>query len=48
MGYGIEKALHSADLFIADDSKPTQRDSRTNTSDIIDYIIFSPAIFNTI
>ena len=48
MGYGIEKALHSADLFIADNSKPTQRGSRANTSDIIDYIISSLAIFNTI
>ena len=40
--------MYNANLFIADNSKPTHRDSRTNSSDIIDYIIFSPAIFNKI
>ena len=40
------KALYNADLFIADNSIPTHRDSRTSSSDIIDYIISSPAIFN--
>ena len=34
----LKKALYNADLFIADNSKPTHRDSRTNTSNIIDYI----------
>ena len=48
MEYGIEKALYSADLFMADNSKPTHRDSRTNTSDISNYIISSPVIFNNI
>ena len=45
-GMALKKALYNADLFIADNSKPTHRDSRTNSSDIIDYIISSPAIFN--
>ena len=44
----FKKALYNANLFIADNSKPTHRDSRTNSSDIIDYIISSPAIFNKI
>ena len=44
----MKKALYNADLFIADNSLPTHRDSRTNTSDIIDYVISSPAIFNKI
>ena len=44
----LKKALYNADLFIADNSIPTHRDSRTNTSDIIDYMISSPAIFNKI
>ena len=44
----MKKALYNTDLFIAEYSKPTHRDSRTNTSDIIDYIIYSPAIFNNI
>ena len=44
----LKKALYNADLFIADNSIPTHRDSRTNTSDIIDYVISSPAIFNKI
>ena len=44
----LKKALYNADLFIADNSIPTHRDSRTNTSDIIDYAISSPAIFNKI
>ena len=47
MGYDIKKALCSADLFIVN-SKLTHRDSRTNSSDIIDYIFSSPAIFNKI
>ena len=46
-GMALKKALYNAD-FIDDNSKPTHRDSRTNTSDIIDYIISSPAIFNNI
>ena len=37
----LKKALYKVDLFIADNS-------RTNSSDIIDYIISSPAIFNKI
>ena len=44
----LKKAFYNADLFIADNSIPTHRDSRTNTSDIIDYVISSPAIFNKI
>ena len=44
----LKKALYNADLFIDDNSKPTHRDGRTNRSDIIDYIISSPAIFNKI
>ena len=40
----LKKALCNADLFIAANSKPTQRDSRANTSDIINYMISSPAI----
>ena len=47
-GMALKKALYNADLFIADNSLPTHRDSRTNTSDIINYVIFSPAIFNKI
>ena len=47
-GMALKKALYNADLFIADNSLPTHRDSRTNTSDIIDYVISSPAIFNKI
>ena len=47
-GMTLKKALYNADLFIADNSIPTHRDSRTNTSDIIDYVICSPAIFNKI
>ena len=47
-GMALKKALYNADLFIADNSIPTHRDSRTNTSDIIDYVISSPAIFNKI
>ena len=43
----LKKALYNAH-FIDDNSKPTHRDSRRNTSDIIDYIISSPAIFNNI
>ena len=44
----LKKALYNADLFITDNSIPTHRDSRTNTSNIIDYVISSPAIFNKI
>ena len=44
----LKKALYNADLFIADNSIPTHRDSRTNTSDIINYVISLPAIFNKI
>ena len=43
----LKKALYNAH-FIDDNSKPTHRDSRRKTSDIIDYIISSPAIFNNI
>ena len=44
----LGKALYNADLFIADNSISTHRDSRSNTSDIIDYVISSLAIFNKI
>ena len=47
-GMALKKALYNADVFIADNSIPTRRDSRTNTSDIINYRISSPAIFNKI
>ena len=47
-GIALKKALYNADLFIADNSIPTHRDSRTNSSDIIDYLISSPATFNNI
>ena len=45
---GFKNALYNADLFIADNSIPAHRDSRTNTSDIINYVISSLAIFNKI
>ena len=44
----LKKVSYNADLFIAGNSKPTHRDRRTNKSDIIDYTISSPAIFNKI
>ena len=44
----LKKVLYNADLFIADNSIHTHRDSRTNTSDILDYIISSPVIYNNI
>ena len=47
-GMALKKALYNTDLFIADNSISTHRDNRTNSSDIIDYIISSPAIFNKI
>ena len=47
-GMALKKALYDADLFVAENSKPTRRDSRTNTSDIIDYIISPPAISNNV
>ena len=47
-GMALKKALYNADLFIADNSIPTHRDSRTNTSNIIDYIISSQVVFNKI
>ena len=47
-GLALKEALYNADLFIADNSKSTHRDGRTNKSDVIDYIISSPAIFNKI
>ena len=47
-GLALKKALHNADLFIADNSNPIHRDGRTNKCGIIDYIITSPAIFKKI
>ena len=47
-GIALKKAFYDADLFIAENSTPTHRDSRTISSDITDYIIFSLAIFNKI
>ena len=44
-GMALKNPYTMADLFIADNSKPTHR---TNSSDIINYIISSPAIFNKI
>ena len=43
-----KKALYNANLFIADNSIHTHRDSRTNASDINDYMISSLAIYNKI
>ena len=47
-GIALKKALYNAGLFIADSSISTYTDSRTNTRDIIDYIISSPSIFDNI
>ena len=47
-GMALKKALYDADLFVADNSKPTHRDSKTDTNDITDYIISSPSIYNNI
>ena len=44
----LKKALYNADLFIAANSKPTHRGIKTNTSNIINNKISSPAIFNNI
>ena len=45
-GIALEKALYNADLFIAENSKPTHRGSRTSTGDIINHITYSPAVYN--
>ena len=45
-GIALKKALYNADLFIAYNSTPTHRESRIKTSNIIDYVISSPAVFN--
>ena len=47
-GMALKKALYDAGLFVTENSKPTHRDSKTNTNDIIDYIMSSPAIYNNI
>ena len=47
-GMALKKVLYDADLFVAENSKPTHKDSKTNTNEIIDYIISSPAIYNNI
>ena len=47
-GMALKKALFNADLFNAENSKPTHRDSRIDTNNIIDYIISSLAIYNNI
>ena len=47
-GVVLKRALCNADLFITGNSKPTDRDSRTNTSNTIDYLISSPTNFNNI
>ena len=47
-GTALKKALYDADLFIAENSIPIRGDSRTNISDIMDYIISSPTIYNNI
>ena len=44
----LKKALYDVDLFAAENSKPTHRDSRTDTNDIIDYTVSSPVIYNNI
>ena len=47
-GIALKKAICDADLFISENVIPTHRDSRTNTSGIIDYAISSPAIYNNV
>ena len=47
-GVLLKRDLCNADLFITGNSKPTDRDSRTNTSNTIDYLISSPTNFNNI
>ena len=44
----LKEALYNDDLFIAENSISMHEDSKTNISDIIDYIISSPAIYNNI
>ena len=44
----MKNVLYDGDLFIAENSKLTYRESRTNTSDIINYVIPSTAIYNNI
>ena len=47
-GVALKKTLYQGDLFIVEDNIPAHQDSRTNTNNIIDYEIFSPAIHNKI
>ena len=47
-GIALKNVLYNRDLFIAENSKLTHRESRTNTSDIIDYVISSTAIYDNI
>ena len=47
-GIALKKALCNADFFTAENSILTHQDRRTNSSDIIDYIISSLAIYNNI
>ena len=47
-GIGLKQSLYDADLFIVENSIPTHRESRTNTIDIIDYLISSWAIYSNI
>lgn len=47
-GVALKKTLYEGDLFIVEDNIPAHQDSRTNTNNIIDYAIFSPAIHNKI
>ena len=44
----LKKALYDTDLFIVENNITTNRDSRTNKSDVIDYLISSLAICNNI
>ena len=47
-GIALKKAPNNADIFLVENSIPTNTDNRTNTDDIIDYIISLPAIYNNI
>ena len=45
-GIALKKALYDADILIVENSIPTHQDTWTNTSDIIDYVISSRAVYN--
>ena len=47
-GIALKKPLYGPDILVTENNIPTHRDSRTNTSDIIDDVISSPAIYDSI